>query len=167
VTLPGVARGLRGLGGLPAPFGGREARIIAVAGVAMAAMAGVRFLNGPDADLRAYPEDATDWLVANDLSPTGSRVVAQDTTGNYFEARFGEDASVFIDDRIEVIPRPVIDDYLELLRGNEDWLQALESYEPDAVVWAKSLPLAQLLRIDEGWELAFEDERFAVFLPVG
>ena len=91
---------------------------------------------GPHFDEEIYPESGLRWLTEHDLDPTRARVIAPDFVGNWFEAIYGTDAAVFIDDRFELVPRAVIDDYLDLLNGDRRWEEILGSYEPDAVVCA-------------------------------
>jgi hypothetical protein len=164
VLLPGTARSLaraepaRGSLRLPA-------LPLAVAAVALAVVGVARV--GPSTDFAdgAYPVAASDWLDAHGLAPTGSRVVAREYVGNYFEARYGVDASVFVDDRYEVIPVDVLGDVDTLLLGEPGWDHVLASYGPDAVVWEVTSPLAELLALDAGWRIAYRDARWLVAVP--
>lgn len=163
VLLPGTARALHGLGGMAAGLVGRQGRLVAVAALALAAVAVARIGSSDPFDGRSYPIEATDFLVTEGLAPMQVAVVAEDDTGNYFEARFGPGARAFIDDRVEVIPEAVIDDYLVLVRGGHGWHEVLERYEAEVVLWDVDRPLTELLRLDDGWELVHEDEEYAVF----
>ena len=78
----------------------------------------------------SYPVAADRWLRDNDLDPASHRIVAREMVGNFFEARYGATGTVFMDDRIEVIPPEVVVDQRLLLRGEPGWEEALERYEP-------------------------------------
>jgi hypothetical protein len=138
---------------------------VAVAAIALAVVGVARV--GPSTDFAdgGYPVAASDWLDAHGLAPTGSRVVAREYVGNYFEARYGADASVFVDDRYEVIPVDVLGDVDTLLLGEPGWDDVLASYGPDAVVWEVTSPLAELLALDAGWRIAYRDARWLVAVP--
>ena len=128
---------------------------------------GVAVQQGPHFSEEIYPESGLRWLTENDLDPTRARVIAPDFVGNWFEAIYGTDAAVFIDDRFELVPRAVVDDYLDLLNGDRRWEEILASYEPDAVVWRDDRPLAVLLEESDCWDIVDRDDDFVVAIPAG
>jgi hypothetical protein len=170
VLLPGTAEGLRALG-RTRPTSGDDfaalARPVAAIGAALGAVTLVTAAIGDPFGDEPYPVEASDFLEARGLDPTQATVVAMDYIGNYWEARYGTDARVFVDDRVEVLPLDVLDDYATLEAGGPGWDEALERYDPVAVVWEAERPLAQLLRASDGWEIAHEDDKFVVALRAG
>lgn len=162
VLVPGTAEALarRGGDGLPA-----LARPIAVVAAALAAVTLIGAATGDAFGDDPYPVEATAFLEDEGLAPTEAVVVATDYVGNYWEARYGTAARVFVDDRVEVLPLDVLEDYATLVEGGRGWEEALERYEPDAVVWERDRPLTELLRVSDGWRIAHEDDRFVVALP--
>ena len=74
---------------------------------------------------------------------------------------------MFLDDRFDMFPEEVVDDYITLLRGRPGWDDVLEQYDPAAVLWERRQPLAELLRSADGWEVAYEDLYWVVFTPTG
>jgi hypothetical protein len=134
-------------------------------GLAVAAISVAVALQPPAFDQGIYPVAGVRWLNDHDLSPTTARIVAPDFVGNWLELRYGTDAQVFIDDRFELTPRPVVDDYLDLLVGDRDWQEALDRYQPDAVIWREDRPLAALLEGSDCWQIVQEDDDFVVALP--
>ena len=70
-----------------------------------------------------------------------------------------------MDDRMELIPLQVVRDHETLFDGDRGWEDALARYSPDAVVWEKDLPLAELLRTSDDWEIAHTDDKFVVAVP--
>lgn len=116
--------------------------------------------------LGAYPEDEVAWMEDEGLWGEGSRVVAQDFVGNYREARRGTDARVFIDDRVDMYPLELIEDYRELARAGPDWDRVLDRHGATAVLWAADTPLAGALTRSDRWEVVRQDSRWVVALPM-
>jgi hypothetical protein len=163
VFLPGIAYGLAGEESrdrfrLPATP-------VAVAGLALLLLGVIRLAPSDDFTDDPYPVAATDWLEEQELAPTQARVVAREYVGNYYEARYGTDAQVFVDDRFELIPVDVIEDSRTLMAGSPGWDDALERYDPDAVVWEVDSPLAELLAGDERWRVGYTDDKWIVAVP--
>lgn len=164
VLLPGIAGGFAGLPRLPERLDGRQARLVAGAGLAMAAVAAVGMARTDPFDGSGYPVEATRFLDEAGLAPDQVTVIAQDAVGNWFDAVYGAGAGTFIDDRVEVTPPAVFDDYLELLGAGEGWAEVLDRYGAEVVLWAEEEPLVRLLDLSAGWERAYEDDRFVVFV---
>ena len=141
------------------------ARAAPLLGGAVVIVSAVVALQAPHFDEGIYPVRGVRWLEDHDLSPTTARVVAPDFVGNWLEVVYGTDADVFIDDRFELAPRSLVDDYLDLLGGDRRWQEVLDRYDPDAVVWREDRPLAALLEGSECWEIAHEDDDFVVAVP--
>lgn len=175
VLLPGLAAGLHGLGtAVVAPAaadGDRRGRrfgagaLGAVVGV-VAAIAFAVVLSGankPPVELGRYPVEATGWLEDHDLDPRTTRIAAPELVGNFWELRYGDEANVFVDDRMEVLPADVIDDNLMLVRGRDGWDEVLDRHDIDAVLWPEGAPLVQLLALDPDWALVHTSAPYVVF----
>lgn len=141
------------------------ARPVAVLGVALVLLAVVGVGRTEDFDDDAYPVEADRWLREHDLHPAEHRIVARELVGNFFEARYGATGTVFIDDRMEVIPPEVVADLRLLLRGRPGWDEVLDRYEPDAVLWEVDSPLAELLELDPRWRIEHRDDDWLVAVP--
>jgi hypothetical protein len=103
VALPVVAYGFPGPIGVAEPNGRSNSRrrpptIAVVLALGLFAL-GLVSLSEPDYALDKYPVDAVDWMVDEDVFDPDLRLAHPDFVGNYLTLRFGEDASVFIDDR--------------------------------------------------------------------
>ena len=61
----------------------------------------------------------------------------------------------FIDDRVDMFPRRVSRDYLDLLRARPDALTILARYDVDVVLWDKALPLVTTLKATGKWQEAY------------
>lgn len=163
VLVPGMAAGLADLGSLR----GRERNGVTVAlagAVAVIGIVGVTAtLSRPHYDLESFPVDALAWASANGLVDPEVRVLTEETAGNYLHLAEGPDGvRVFIDDRVDMYPPEVIDDYVTVLRGRSGWDATLEQWGIEAVVWPRNEPLAQLLVDDPGWVTVYQDPRWFV-----
>jgi hypothetical protein len=165
MVLPGIAHGLAGLGNID----GLRRSVTNTAGVVAVALVAVVVvstqLSEPDYDLREFPVDAVAYLDHSGQTGPGStaRIAASDTVGNYLELLYGRDASVFLDDRLDMYPPWVVEDYLTLRQGAPGWSEVLERDEIDAVLWLRSQPLSSILAADPDWRLAYSDEAWVVY----
>ncbi|MGH9226135.1 MAG: hypothetical protein ACRD2W_20650 [Acidimicrobiales bacterium] len=164
-VLQRIMRRPEGASPRPSPTGSQlrtNRALAAVIGVAFI-LFGIGAYNAEPLRLRAYPVEAADFLDDSGLVDDPHRIVHQDVVGNFLELRFGRDASVFIDDRVDMYPVQVSRDYLELLRGGERWVEILDRYGVDVVLWDRQLPLAQLLRRDIQWRETFRHGDWIVY----
>ena len=82
--------------------------------------------------------------------------------GNFLEVLDGPVGAVFIDDRVDVVPDAVFQDFLQLQRGGVRWQEVLGDHDVEAVVWERSGALASLLQVSESWRVTFSDARWIV-----
>ena len=87
-----------------------------------------------------------------------------DAVGNYFELRFGghRPPVVFIDDRYEMFPVPVIRDYQRLLAAAPETNVVLETWKVNVVLWERRLPLTAVLKASGNWLEIYSDDRWVV-----
>ena len=162
---PVLARSLAGLGRLEGS-GRTRAGALALAALAVVGAAACwEAVARPAFDLSAYPVNEVTWMQHHGLVP--GRVVSPDYVGNYLEYRYGTAASVFVDDRVDVFPRPVEQGYGILLRGSTGWRGVLDDRRITAVLWPRGLPLGRLVARDPRWEVRLRDPRWVVAVPVG
>lgn len=157
---PVLARGLAELGAIR---GAGRSPATAMAGVAVAGVAGVVLLAAlqePAYDLGRFPVRQLDWMGRRGL--LDGRVATQDFVGNLVALREGPGRHVFFDDRYELYPRRVIVDAIALLDGEEGWQRRLDRYRVDTVLWQRSKPLAGLLALDPGWRVVRRDRGWVV-----
>lgn len=112
----------------------------------------------PELDLSPYPVAMVEWMEDEEMWGPDSRVVAPDFVGNLRGARAGEEARVFVDDRVDMFPVDVTQDYLDLLAGRPGWDEVLDRREATAVLWEDDTPLAALLGQSESWEVVRRDD---------
>lgn len=167
VLVPGTARGLADLGTITGAARSSIARVGAAVVLVLAALVTVTRLGEPAYDLRSYPVDAMAWLEQQGALEGRTRVATQETVGNYRELVDRADGQVFVDDRIDMYPEPVIRDLLTLLRGRPGWQEVLDDRAVEAVVWQQQEPLAQVLAEDTTWRAVYGDGTWAVWCRRG
>lgn len=164
VLVPGMALAAAGLGSIDSARRPRTARLALAVVATLGLLFAVTSMQGPDTQLAAYPEDAVTWL--EDRSLLDDRVVAPDYVGNYLEARYGTEAEVFVDDRVDMYPVDLVRDVKTLLDAGPESEAILADREAGAVLWQQEKPLSDVLRASESWRVAWEDDHWIVFLPV-
>lgn len=139
---------------------------VRVAVVVLAVLAVASAFRRPAADLTFYPEAAVDWMEAEGLTGPDARIVSRDFAGNYLEARYGTETPVFIDDRYDMFPTAVVDDYRALFRGDDDWPAIVGRWDAQAILWTRDTPLGDRLEDGpDGWRVAYEDQYWLVAVP--
>ena len=162
VLIPGMARGLTGLGSIN---GGKRSPVAAVAVAVLLVIALVlasSSLDKPAWQLETFPVDAVAWMDANGLHRDDLHMASGDTVGNYLELLYGADAGAFVDDRVDMYPPEVIDDYLTLLHGDPGWREVLDRREIDLVLWGRSGSLTSLMSESHDWRILYEDASWSV-----
>lgn len=138
----------------------RPALINAYVGVgAVALIAAVAStLTSPFGALDGYP--ARPLAFVGQSGAEGEPFAAQDIVGNLLSLLDGEEALVFVDDRVDMLPESVVRDGLVLLRGQPAWDEVLDRYGLDVVVWERSRPLGALVAADPRWRVVFSDTQW-------
>jgi hypothetical protein len=168
VLTPLLAVGLRGLGRLD---GTRRPAIVAPAMHAMLAalvVVSAVTLRGEPMALEPYPREALAWMDANDLLDTEARVLHRDVVGNYLAFAYGPDeARVFIDDRVDMFPLPVMRWYHTLIDVNGDYGRVVEESRPTVILWDTDSSFGRWVGEESGWRVVFEDDTWFVAVPPG
>lgn len=167
ILLPVMAVAAAELGSIDLDRPSPVLRPVRAALLGLAALVVVVGLLGPDVALDPYPEDAVSWMRDEDLLDLESRVVSRDFVGNYLHARLGPDeVRVYFDDRVDMYPQSMIDDYAELIAPDGDYAAVLGRAEATAVLWDTDSDLERWLEDrDNGWQIAHRDEGWLVALP--
>jgi hypothetical protein len=111
---------------------------------------------------RGYPVAAMRYLERNDL--LGSRIFTDDADAGFVILRHWPEQRVFMDDRFDMFPTRIIDDYLDVSRSRPNWAKVLDRHEVEVVVWPKHLALATALDESGDWDRVHTDATFAVWL---
>ena len=162
IAMAPAAAGLGGLGSdepaVPAARAGLGALI--VLGVILSVSA---FLT-PAVDFKDYPTKAVAWLDAH-TSLRDERIAAPDYVGNYLEYAYGGAVKVFVDDRAEMYPKAVYDDFITVLAAKPDWEAALQRRAVTAVIWPADGPLTSVLSESSHWSIVYRDRNWIVARP--
>ena len=87
-----------------------------------------------------------------------------DNLGGALIYRFWPDIHVFVDDRIFLYGEDFVSkSYFEVLFARNRWREVLAEYGVTSAVIAVGAPCTALFRASPDWELAFEDEKNAIF----
>ena len=138
-------------------------RAVAALLVVLVAAFGVLSLRGSGLDVSTYPAAAEQWMAAHGyLDPSLHRVAEQDVVGCYLILLRGSGGRVFVDDRVDMYPVSVSNDYDTLLHAQPGAATVLDRYRVDTVLWDRSLGLLGLLQARGGWLIVYQDKRWVV-----
>jgi hypothetical protein len=115
-----------------------------------------RAASQPDFDLKAYPVKSLDALAAQNR--LGGRLLTTDAWAGYVIAKYWPEQPVFFDDRYDMYPIAVTDDYNKLLSTKPGWQQVLDKYRINIVVWPRQRGIVQVLEVSPGWTVLREDK---------
>lgn len=146
-------------------FGQRRsgpALLAAVGGAALVLTLTVMAATEPGVNLDRYPVAAVDYLDERGLvAEPDVSLVHREAVGNYLTYRYGENASVYMDDRFDFYPVDRTSDHLDLVYGGP-YNQVLSKVDATVVLWQSDSLLADWLRESDGWSMAFEDDEWLV-----
>jgi hypothetical protein len=149
ILVPVIAGGLPRWGALEATARPRIGRPLGAVAIGLTiALVGVG-LTAPGVGLAGYP---THLLAFTDDRGDG-RLVTQDFVGNLLEVLDGAGADVFMDDRVDMFPDSVVEDYQMLSGAAPGWDSVLDRADADAVVWQRADPLGSVLAADPRWQI--------------
>lgn len=129
-------------GRLPRVMSATAAGLFAVILISLTA-GGLELGDYPVEDVKAL---AAEGRVANPDQP----IITTEIVGNYLTAAYGDEAAVFVDDRFDMYPLEIIQDYEELLFGG-DYRTILDKYDAQTVLWFSGSGLEFWLRESPEW----------------
>ncbi len=167
VFVPGMARGFRGIGSVRGDQRNPVSVVVLAAVVVVGALLVQVSLAKPAFDLSTYPVAPVSWLDQHGLLRADLPMASSDTTGNYLELIEGRRANAFIDDRVDMYPASVVDDFLTLEHGVPGWQQVLDRRKVDLVLWDRASPLTELLSSSDRWRVLYQDKDWSVLCRRG
>jgi hypothetical protein len=141
---------------------GRLNRPIGALLVAMGLLWTTQAATQPDFRFDPYPVRAMRFVDQQGL--LGRHLLTDDGWAAYVIARYWPRQPVFIDDRYDMYPIPVIDDFFTLNHLDPGWAGVLDRRGIDVVVWNRKKPLTQVLDLDPGWRRIYEDDQAGVWV---
>jgi hypothetical protein len=115
-----------------------------------------------DFDFQKYPVAAMHQLSVRGL--LGDRLYTTDAWAGYTIWRSWPQQHVFMDDRYDMYPKAVVDDYNTIANVNPKWRATLDRWKIDVVVWPAKRSLSQALAEDGSWSRVYVDKTAAVFV---
>jgi hypothetical protein len=109
-----------------------------------------------DFDLKSYPVAAFSALEAQHR--LGGRLLTTDAWAGYVIAKYWPEQHVFFDDRYDMYPIKVTEDYNKLLSSKPGWQLALDRYRINVVVWPRQRGFVQVLEVSPGWTVLRQDK---------
>ncbi|HVW31497.1 MAG TPA: serine hydrolase [Acidimicrobiia bacterium] len=136
-------------------------RIVAVALLGLGLVWTAQAAGERNFDDSIYPVTAMQFVIDHGL--LGQRLLTDDAWGGYVILKFWPAQKVFVDDRYDMYPRPVLDDFIRFSDADPRWREILDRNRIDVVVWPVKAPVVGLLDTDPGWTEVHRDKRAAVF----
>jgi len=161
VGLPVAARALAVPIRRPDPrvrLGGLLAALV----VGVIGVMGLRAASQPDFALDSYPVRAMDAIEEQGL--LGRRLLTDDADAGYVILRSGPEQPVFMDDRFDMYPLPVIRDFGIVNAGLAGWDDVLRKHDVEVIVWERGRVLSQLLHQRADWRVTHRDKTYEVFV---
>jgi hypothetical protein len=136
-------------------------RSVSVSLVALTALFTATAISEPDFDLRTYPTKAFEFL--DDEGRIGERIFTSDRDGGFVIAKYWPDQTVFLDDRFDMYPPAVVEEYEDVAKVRANWSKVLDKYLVTLVVWERTSALTQLLDESDRWQRIYTDKDYVVF----
>ncbi len=163
VMLPVVARAVRVDGSRPRPDRRATLNWAVLGLVVVLGWTGAAAASGSDGyDYSDYPVKAMASVEGQGL--LGQHLLTTDDWSAYVIHRYWPRQPVFMDDRYDMFPTELSDDYFKLSEVKPGWQEVLDRYGVDVVVWRTKKPLTQLLDVAPGWQRTYSDELATVWV---
>ncbi|MDQ1497023.1 MAG: hypothetical protein QOI86_363 [Actinomycetota bacterium] len=137
-------------------------RIVAVALVGLGLLWTAQAAGEPNFDYSIYPVTAMRWVADHGL--LGQRLMTDDAWGGYVILRYWPAQKVFVDDRYDMYPRPVLEDFIHFSDADGRWREILDRNRIDVVVWRAKAPIVGLMEEDPGWTAVHRDKKAVVLV---
>ena len=137
-------------------------RIVAVALVALGLTWTVQAAGQPDFDDSIYPVAAMRFVEEQGL--LGQRLMTDDAWGGYVILKYWPRQKVFVDDRYDMYPRRVLEDFIDFSDADGRWREILDRNGIEVVVWPVKATIVRFMETDPAWTEVHRDKRAAVFV---
>lgn len=132
--------------------------------VSLVVISGIGAAGQSNFEVSAYPSRATTYMQSHGL--LGRRLFTTDAWAGYTILRFWPQQRVFMDDRYDMFPKQLVDDYTAVADGHPDWERVLDKHRVDVIVWQPKRALSQLLAQSPHWHRVYRDTKAVVFVRV-
>jgi hypothetical protein len=142
-------------------------RVFAALLAAVFLLFGITALSRGGVDVHDFPVAAVNYMDRHGLRSSAHHVAEQDVVGCYLILRYGDKARVFIDDRVDMYPVAVAQDYIDLLYGHANALEVLDHRKVDVILWDKNLALVAIARASGRWHQVYGKGGWVVLVRNG
>jgi hypothetical protein len=118
--------------------------------------------SAPTFALSKYPVTALHKV--HDDGLMGRHLFTTDAWAGYVIAKYWPEQRVFMDDRYDMYPMSVINDYNAIAGVAPQWQQALDRNGVNVVVWPANRSLTQALAVSPVWTKIYADKTAVVFV---
>lgn len=142
----------------------RRSFVVAVCGTIalVGVMVGVAAAGERDYAFETYPVRAMRSVAEQGL--LGERLFTDDADAGFVINQYWPRQHVFMDDRFDMYPVPLMRDYLAVAGASSRWEQILDRHDVEVVVWRSDEALAGALERSAGWERIHRDRAFGVWV---
>jgi hypothetical protein len=130
--------------------------------LSLIAVSGVGAAGQPNFQLVSYPTTSMTYLQTHDL--IGRRLFTTDAWAGYTILRFWPQQRVFLDDRYDMYPKALVDDYTDVADGHPNWERVLDEHRVQVIVWQPKRALSQLLAQSSHWQRVHADRTAVVYV---
>jgi hypothetical protein len=113
-------------------------------------------------DYADYPVKAMQAVEQQGL--LGRHLLTTDEWAAYVIDQYWPRQPVFIDDRYDMYPTALAEDYFTVTQIKPGWQAVLDRHQVDVIVWRAGRPLTQLLDLAPGWQRVHEDKLSVVWV---
>ena len=135
-------------------------RLVAVALVGLGLVWTAQAAGQPDFDTSTYPVTALHWVADHGL--LGQRLMTTDAWAGYVILRWWPQQKVFVDDRYDMYPKPLLEDFIRFDDADRRWREILDRWRIDVVVWRADSTIVRLMEAGPGWNEVYRDKKAVV-----
>jgi hypothetical protein len=162
VTIPIIGRAFRRKDPDPDQQSAAATPLLVVVVLLVGALLIGKTLSMPNFDVKQYPTAALRALDAQHR--LGGRLLTTDAWAGYVIYKYWPEQHVFFDDRYDMYPVGIADDYNKILSLKPGWEKVLDDYKIDTIVWPKNAAFVQALRHLPGWKEIRHDKVSRTFI---
>lgn len=108
-----------------------------------------------------YPDEMTSWILTHELQ---GNMYNPMRWGGYLIHHLYPRHRVFIDGRIDMYPREVFDDFLDIRNAEGDWKQIAKKRGVEWGLTRRAAKLFDVIKTDDEWAMVFETDTGGVFV---
>jgi hypothetical protein len=140
------------------PFNLAVIALFVVLGVSAASQAAAE----KDFNFTTYPVRA--MKVVDEQGRLGGHLLTTDAWSAYVIHQYWPRQQVFLDDRYDMFPTDLAEEYFKLGQASDEWQQILDRHQVEVVVWPVEKPLTRVLDLSPGWQSIFRDKTAGVWV---